>query len=142
MKNLLKMHKRIIGVVFVFAVFATFLFFSPVEALEYCKDPSLGAGEHAWAPESTLSGRYGINLESIGGNQFKLTMNPSTNKAERCKTSFTISQVNGVDSSISETLTCDHDVIFTETNLIDDTSSGLPGITVTFMTENIIKNEK
>ncbi|MBP5678214.1 MAG: hypothetical protein J6X28_00100 [Bacilli bacterium] len=142
MKNLLKMHKRIIGVVFVFAVFATFLFFSPVEALEYCKDPSLGAGEHAWAPESTLSGRYGINLESIGGNQFKLTMNPSTNKAERCKTSFTISQVNGVDSSISETLTCDHDVIFTETNLIDDTSSGLPGITVTLMTENIIKNEK
>ena len=134
------MHKRMIGVVIGIALFVVLFYTQPVEAIEYCKNPNSSSGEYVDAPESTLSGRYGLSLETIDNTHFKIVMNPSTNKAERCKTTFKLSKINGVEVDGGE-VTCDQPLTFTESNYIDDTSSGLPGITATLSAEDIIKNE-
>ena len=135
-----KLHKRIIGVVIGIALLVAIFQYRAVYAIEYCKDPSAAAGEYVKAPESTLSGRYGITLETIDNTHFKVSMNPPTNKAERCKTTFQLIKINGAEVN-GGTLSCDQPITFTESNYVDDTSSGLPGITATLLGENIIKNE-
>ena len=135
-----RLHRRIVGVVLGFAFLMVLFQYRTVNAIDYCKNPNSSSGEYVDAPESTLSGRYGLSLETIDNTHFKITMNPSTNKTERCKTTFKLTKINGVEVE-GGTVTCDQPLTFTESNYIDDTSSGLPGITATLSAENIIKNE-
>ena len=139
MKNLSTMHKRILGVIFMAVVMIAFVSTKPVYALsddDYCKSST---GQREKVPESTLVNRYGLKIEQLDNNQYKISMNPTSNREERCKTTLKLVKVN--NTSKNQSITCSSPLTITETNTTTETMSGLPGITFTIEGTDIIKNE-
>ena len=134
MMKIKKMHKRIILGLSVLALFSTV----PARAAEetkWCneKEPS----------EGDVNQRYGISLVHNGGNNFTLKMNPPSNKEERCKMKFNVSEINSKGVTVEQQLSCDADLPLYIEERSDDTAYGLPGVIVKVTsTDKMIKNEK
>lgn len=105
------------------------------------------ADDVKWCLESQpsdvdVSQRYGLSLTSIGGNQYKLKMAPPSNKKERCKMTFHVSQINMQDRTVEQHLSCDNELVLEINDTTSDTEYGLPGILVKLDSDDkIIKNE-
>ena len=136
MKNLSTMHKRILGVIFTFAAFMLVAYVQPVKAIEYCKSST---GEEEKVTDATLVDRYGISVSQGDNNKYTVSMNPSSNKTERCKMEFTITRVNNETKNLK--LTCANPVELTVTTTTENTATGLESVIFVIEGKDIIKNE-
>ena len=143
MLNLSTTHKRIIRGLFICALFAMCLYLPVVDAAgkTYCKKSgSVDAGDTiAEIQSDIIQNRYGLKLESLGNNKFKLTMNPPENKTERCKTTLEIEKINGKNSDGK--VSCDKAFEFTESSTQENEGSGLSGVTIKVVGKDIISKE-